>query len=226
MGENLMAYKEYSVKEGDCISSIAYDHALFPDTIWNDSKNSELKKKRKNPNTLLPGDVIYIRDKEEKEESCPCEQKHRFRRKGVPAKLKTQILIGELPCENEEYVLDIDGMRSRGKTDADGNIEITIPPNAKKGLIIIQNEEFELTLGTIDPIEEKQGVIQRLENLGFYEVDEDDDTGDEDETGEEDGEDEDPYIEAIKRFQESVGLEPTGEADQQTLDRLVEIHGS
>jgi hypothetical protein len=97
---------------------------------------------------------------EEKEESCACEQKHRFRRKGVPAKLKTQILIGELPCENEEYVLDIDGVLSRGKTDAEGNIEITIPPNAKRGRIIICDEEFELTLGTIDPIEEKQGVIQ------------------------------------------------------------------
>lgn len=215
-----MAYKEYSVKEGDCISSIAYEHALFPDTIWNDSKNSEIKNKRKNPNALLPGDVIYIRDKEEKEESCPSDQKHSFRRKGVPAKLKTQILIGELPCENEEYVIDIDGALSRGKTDADGNIEITIPPNAKRGRIIISDEEFELTLGTIDPIEEKQGVIQRLENLGFYEVDE------EEEMADKDAEDEDPYVEAIKRFQESVGLEPTGEADQQTLDRLVETHGS
>jgi len=215
-----MAYKQYTVKEGDCISSIAYEHALFPDTIWDDSKNSELKKKRKNPNALLPGDVVEIRDKEEKEESCACEEKHRFRRKGVPAKLKTQIMIGELPCENEEYVLDIDGVLSRGKTDADGNIEITIPPNAKRGRIIIDEEEFDLTLGTIDPIEEKQGVIQRLENLGFYEVGEDEQTDDDD------GEEEDPYIEAIKKFQESVGLEPTGEADQQTLDRLVETHGS
>lgn len=215
-----MAYKQYSVKEGDCISSIAYEHALFPDTIWKDPKNSELKNKRKNPNSLLPGDVVFVRDKEEKEESCACEQKHRFRRKGVPAKLKTQILIGELPCENEDYVLDIDGAISRGKTDADGNVEITIPPNAKRGRLIINDEEFELTLGTIDPIEEKQGVIQRLENLGFYEVAEDDDTDSED------SEDEDPYVEAIKLFQESVGLEPTGEADQQTLDKLVEIHGS
>ena len=122
--------------------------------------------------------------------------------------------------ENEEYVLDIDGVLSRGKTDADGNIEITIPPNAKRGRLVINDEEFELTLGTIDPIEEKQGVIQRLENLGFYEV------GEDDETDTEDGEEEDPYIEAIKKFQESVGLEPTGEADQQTLDRLVETHGS
>ena len=224
-----MAYKEYTVQEGDCISSIAYEHALFPDTIWNDSKNSEIKNMRKNPNALLPGDVIYIRDKEEKEESCACEQKHRFRRKGVPAKLKTQILIGEIPCENEDYILDIDGAVSRGKTDADGNIEITIPPNAKRGRIIIKDEEFELTLGTIDPIEEKQGVIQRLENLGFYEADEDDEDNEEEDTGDdnsEEDEEEDPYTEAIKRFQESVGLEPTGQADQQTLDRLVETHGS
>ena len=79
-----MAYKKYIVKQSDCISSIAFKYGFFPDTIWNDSKNSKLKQDRKDPNVLLPGDEVYIRDKEEKEESCASEERHSFRKKGVP----------------------------------------------------------------------------------------------------------------------------------------------
>ena len=68
-----MPHKKHIVKQGDCISNIAYQHGHFPDTIWNDSKNSDLRQKRKDPNVLLPGDVVYIRDIEAKEESCASE---------------------------------------------------------------------------------------------------------------------------------------------------------
>lgn len=65
-----MAHKKYKVKQGDSICSIAFEHGLFPDTIWNDAKNSSLKQERKDPNVLYPGDVVYVRDKEEKQASC------------------------------------------------------------------------------------------------------------------------------------------------------------
>ena len=34
---------KYTVKQGDCISSIADKYGFFPDIIWNDSKNSKLE---------------------------------------------------------------------------------------------------------------------------------------------------------------------------------------
>ena len=126
--------------------------------------------------------------------------------------------MGGLPCEDTEYILEIDGVLTEGKTDDEGNIEITIPPNAKRGKLTINDEEFDFDFGTVDPINEQSGIIQRLENLGFYTTDEDDD--------EPENKDESPLVEALKRFQESLDLEPTGAADQATRDKLVEEHGS
>lgn len=87
-----MAAKEYQIREGDCISSIAYEHGFFPDTLWNHPDNTELKQNRKDMNLLEVGDIVNIPEKEEKEESAAPEQKHRFRKKGVPAKLRMKIL--------------------------------------------------------------------------------------------------------------------------------------
>jgi hypothetical protein len=51
-GEDLMAYRKYTVKQGDCISNIAFKYGFFPDTIWNDSKNSKLRQDRKDQMTF------------------------------------------------------------------------------------------------------------------------------------------------------------------------------
>lgn len=210
-----MAYKKYTVKQGDCISSIAFKHGLFPDTIWNDSKNSKLKQDRKDPNVLKPGDEVYIRDKEEKEESCPSEKKHRFKRKGVPEKLIIQFKLDGEPRSNEDYILDIDATISEGKTDKNGQVEINIPPNAKKGKISFQDsgDEYDLELGHMNPVSITSGVKARLHNLGY-------DCGPVDENMDE------KTIEAIKAFQQDVGLSVSGELDQTTRDALVREHGS
>ena len=78
----------YTVKQGDCISSIAQKHGLFWDKVWNHPKNANLQERRKDPNVLSPGDVVFVPDKDEKEESGATEQRHRFKRKGVPEKLR------------------------------------------------------------------------------------------------------------------------------------------
>ncbi|MGB9698788.1 MAG: LysM peptidoglycan-binding domain-containing protein [Thermodesulfobacteriota bacterium] len=53
---------EYTVKQGDCLSSIGEKYGIFWEKIWNQPKNDKLKEKRKNPNILYPGDVIFIPD--------------------------------------------------------------------------------------------------------------------------------------------------------------------
>jgi N-acetylmuramoyl-L-alanine amidase len=210
-----MAHKTYKVKKGDCISSIAYKHGLFPDTIWDDLKNSELKDQRKDPNLLMPGDVVYVRDKEERQESGATEQLHRFRRKGVPEKLVIQFKVNNKPRADEAYVLEIDGMLSDGMTDGDGKVDVWIPPNAKKGKIVFREkgDEYALELGHLDPIDELSGVQERLQNLGFYD-------------GRIDGEMNEDLRQALLTVQERHDLEPTGEPDEKTLEKIVQEHGS
>ena len=209
-----MAYRKYMVKQGDCISSIAFKYGFFPDTIWNDSKNSKLEQDRKDPNVLKPGDEVYIRDKEEKEESCASEKKHRFKRKGVPEKLIIQFMCDGEPRANEAYVLDIDGALSEGTTEKDGKVEIAIPPNARKGTISFRDsgDKYELELGDLDPITEISGVQGRLKDLGFYD-------------GPVDGQVSPKLCQAITAFQKSKNLEETGKLDESTRNNIQESFG-
>jgi N-acetylmuramoyl-L-alanine amidase len=201
------------VSDGESIPSIAKDYGFFWQTIWNHPQNAELKEKRKNPNVLLEGDEVFIPEKQEKQESRGTEQKHRFLRKGDPAKIKLRLTMMDQPRANEDYILDIDGKLIQGKTDADGQLEAIIPPNARSGRLILQGgkEEYPLMIGNLDPVDEPSGIQQRLNNLGF-------------DCGGEEGEIGEKTREAIKRFQEAYNLEATGEPDEATRNKLLELH--
>jgi hypothetical protein len=205
---------EHKVQQGECISSIAEKYGLFPDTIWDDPANAELKEKRKDSDVLYPGDLVVIPDKRTKEEPGATETTHKFRKKGVPKKLRLQFLEKDEPRNNESYVLDIDGRLFSGTTDSEGWIEHTIPPNAKNGKVTLGEEQFEyiLDLGHIDPIEEISGVQARLNNLGFG-------------CGKVDGVLGPKTTAAIKQFQKKYSLTESGESDKQTQDKLKEIYG-
>ena len=207
-----MAYEEYKVRQGDSISSIAYEHGLFPDTVWDDQKNNELKHQRKNPNVLMPGDIVHLREQEEKEESCATEQKHKFRRKGVPAKLEIQLMEDDEPRANLEYTLELDGHLIKGKTNGDGKIKHDLSPGIKKAIIHIgETEQIPVYIGQIDPVTEITGVQDRLNNLGF--------------SCPESGQLDEDTKAAIRAFQQEHDMDVTGEPDKKTQDKLQEIHG-
>ena len=81
-----------TVKIGDCISSIAYEHGFFWETIWNDPQNGQLKAKRQDPNILQDGDVVHVPDLRIREEPRATNQRHSFTLKGVPAMLRLRII--------------------------------------------------------------------------------------------------------------------------------------
>lgn len=207
---------KYKVKQGDCISSIAYKHGFFPDTLWNHAENANLEQKRKDLNVLLPGDEVFVPEKEEKKESCATEQKHRFRKKGVPAKMKVRLLIKDKPRANEPYTLEIDGELFSGTTDANGMLEHCIPPNANEAKLTVgkedEQDEYTLRLGRIDPIDEITGVQSRLNNLGFN-------------CGKADGVFGAKTEVALKEFQKKYSLPESGRADQATRNKLVGLYG-
>jgi hypothetical protein len=87
-----MPEEDYIVKDGDCVSSIAFNHGFFWETLWNSGHNAELKSKRKDPNILQEGDVVHIPELTLKDESCATEKRHEFKLKGVPAKLKLRLM--------------------------------------------------------------------------------------------------------------------------------------
>ncbi|MBX7174325.1 MAG: peptidoglycan-binding protein [Pyrinomonadaceae bacterium] len=205
----------YQVKQGDCISSIAFEHGFFPDTIWNHPDNAELKEKRQDPNILMPGDVVIVPDKRIKEVSEPTNQVHKFKCKNTPEKFKIQLLMDEGPRANEEYELEIEDLKFSGTTNSEGKLEQSIPPNAKKGKLTLKKDGtvFELRLGNLNPSDEITGAQGRLRNLGFY-------------FGPIDGKLSDELEIAIQEFQFAHDIEPDGELNLSTKDALEQEYGA
>ncbi len=203
---------EHEVQQGDCIASIALQYGFFPDTIWNHSANDDLRSRRKSMHVLMPGDVVVVPDLDPGSVTVPVEKKHRFRRKGVPEKLRVQFFDDDDdPIADTTAVVDIDGAVQRLKTDGQGVIDIPIPPGSRNAHITFESADpeiaqraYDFELGGIDPITEESGVRHRLENLGMLT----DDT---------------PMDEALKAFQQRYDLTVTGEVDEATRSKLAEL---
>lgn len=202
--------EDYEVKQGDCLSSIAYDNGLFIDTIWNHPKNAALKEKRKDPNVLMPGDIVFVPDKRLKEVEKPTNEVHKFRCKNTPEKLKLQLFIEDEPRGDEKYVLEIDGLKFPGTTDSQGRLEQSIPPNARQGKLLLKGGEevYELRLGHLNPHDHITGAQGRLRHLGFY-------------YGSIDGEMSPELEHAIQEFQISQDIEPDGTLNTSTINALL-----
>ncbi|MEP6901568.1 MAG: peptidoglycan-binding domain-containing protein [Actinomycetota bacterium] len=196
--------------------SIAEKYGFFWETLWNHPNNAELKKKREDPTILYPGDVVFVPEKRLKEVSEPTNQVHKFRVKNVPVKFSIRLLDDDdSPRANLNYILEIDGKEFTGMTDGNGAIRISIPPEAKKGKLILtdENEEYDLYLGHLDPIEKISGVQARLKGLGYYNSETSQAVNPETE-------------QAVKDFQEAYKLEPTGQIDDAFRSKLESIYGS
>jgi hypothetical protein len=228
--------KSHLVQPGDCISSIAFLHGFFPDTLWNDPANAELRRKRKDPNVLVPGDVVAIPDLRPRAEDAKTGRVHRFRRKGVPEKLRIVLLRFGKPRKDLQYTLDVDGVLVSGQTDDKGKLEHFIPPNAERvRLRIGDDEEHDLALGHLTPNVEltapsdvpwglAEGIEQRLRNLGYL----DDEDEEEDEVWKDEelepGELPRRLRRALEAFQSDHDLELTGELDDDTRAALDDMH--
>jgi len=200
----------YTVCLGDCVSSVSAKHGLFWETVWNAPENSELKAFRSDPNVLLPGDQLFIPDIEANPVNCATGSKHSFVKKGVPAKMKIQFLLDDDPIANTIFTMSVDKVFwEEGNSDGDGYIEVEIPPASGECKVTLGPADdryvFNLELGSVDPINTKEGVMKRLFNLGYgVDVSE---------------------ANAISAFQECQGLSVTGVIDTATEACVREVFG-
>jgi N-acetylmuramoyl-L-alanine amidase len=83
--------------DGECITTIAFDHGLPWETIWNAPENADLKKARKDPNVLREGDSVFIPDKKPKIVSLATNAVHKVVVKRPQAKLRLRIVVDQGP---------------------------------------------------------------------------------------------------------------------------------
>src|SRR5690349_14513715 len=126
---------DHVVGRGEHLSKIAADYGFRTHLeIWDHAENSELKSKRKTPNILLPGDHLFVPDRELREETRATDARHSFTVKKERLTLKLQVKdLSNQPVANSPCALDVDGTTYNLTTDGEGRIEQEIPRNAQNG---------------------------------------------------------------------------------------------
>jgi len=204
----------HKVEGNECVSSIAEAKGFFWQTLWNHAENKDLKSRRKDPNILMEGDVIFIPEREAKQLDGATEKRHPFRKKGVPARVRFRLLDQGKPRANVRFVLNVDGKLTEGRTDGDGKIDVPVSPLAQACTLTLYEGEHEvvhvLQLGSLDPVTEPSGAVKRLQNLGLLG------------THAEDAEVE----RGVRIFQNQQKLPVTGKLDDATQNALIKAHGS
>lgn len=208
---------DHAVRQGECISSIAFENGLFWETIWEHPRNAALKALRKSPFILQTGDVVFVPDKRSKDVDVKTNATHVFQRKGVPEKLNLKFQAGDQPPAGLPFRLTIDGVTRRGKLDGEGKLSEFLPPNAQAGTLVLEDpggeEQYELQLRHLDPVDTVSGLQGRLKNLGLYQ-------------GDIDGVLSTETIAAMNSLQRRLGLPVTEAPDAATRDALVKEHQS
>jgi N-acetylmuramoyl-L-alanine amidase len=207
---------QHKVKQGECMASIADKYGFCPDMLWRHGKNAAIRKQRENINILYPGDLVFIPDKQTRTQDAATEQRHRFRKKIGPVKLRLRLLHHGNPIADEAYILKVEDRVISGNTDPDGYLEEIIPSGTGSAELALGEENPEILLleiGSLDPVTEISGVQARLNNLGF-------------DCGIVDGVSGPLTRGGVSAFQETNELEVTGDPDSPTRDELIERYGA
>jgi LysM repeat protein len=215
--------KIHVVKQGDCLYRIAQQYG-FADwrTIYNHPDNEDFRELRPNPNVIYPGDEVHIPDTEPKQVSLPTAKKHKIQVTLPKIMLRIE-LHDELdqPLAGKQFELKFGDNLYEGTTTGDGMLEQKILAAEERGQLTVWltgNREAEryvwdISVGHLDPVDELAGLRQRLNNLGYYcrpggtEIDE-------------------SLRLALLGFQHDAELEQSGEPDDATRAKLVELHGN
>lgn len=207
---------DHTIQQGEGISLLGELYGLAPKTIWDHPANAGLRSKRKDPDILMPGDVLFIPEVRGREHPVLTDRRHIFRRKGTPAYLRLQFFHGSVPRSHVPFRLELENSTFEGFTDSNGVIEMFVPCGSRTGTVSLGSgifaEHFVVRIGELDPANEMQGVQKRLSNLGLF-------------AGEIDGKESPNLTAAIAAFQKRAGIIPaSGRLDDRTRKQLETAH--
>jgi hypothetical protein len=211
-------YKPYVVQQGDHVERLAF-HAGAPcEEVWDHPKNAELKQKRKTMDVLLPGDILHLPSGDPDGLAVSKETKNKFT--ATIGKRPMRVLLHDEagPLANQPY--EIRGLPMhpgaeppKGQSGANGEVEIEVPHTVREVVLYLPELQHSvvLSVGGMDPVDERSGTLRRLENLGYIRKR---------------GNVSDEHVEsAIRAFQRDHDLERTGTDDEATCEKLREVCG-
>jgi hypothetical protein len=206
----------HKVEKSEWIGSIAARHGHKSwDLVWNHPRNSTLRKKR-DPNLLVEGDLVWVPEVELKHEEAATETRHRYRLERQKDKLVLRFrevkayidLFGPIP-----YVLKVGAEKKKGSiTDEDHVVEVPLSIDLEQGALLLAGEDYELHIGALDPIERTSGMQARLVNTGWEPGEVDNVVGQRTEAG-------------TRAFQTHYQLKIDGIIGSQTRGKMKEVYG-
>jgi hypothetical protein len=204
----------HTVQQGEHISRIA-EHYGFHDSgvIWDHPSNAALREQRQNPSVLLPGDQLFVPEKQVKKVVCATTNTHRFRLHAEPVLLRLVLRdLNSDPIANTPCTLEVNGQIYELTSGADGLVEQKIPRTAESGRLTFGQLVIPLQIGHLDPVAEVSGWRARLNNLGYNAGKSDDPL--------------DPQLQsAVEEFQIDYELTVDGMCGPNTQAKLKEVHG-
>lgn len=208
------------VKKGEFLAAIAKQYGFSDwNVIWDDPQNSDLKKKRKNPNVLYQGDKLFVPEKRNKEASASAGQRHKFQIKAQPLKLRLVLKgLDDKPLANTQCVLHVDGGQFELTSDGQGLIEQKISRSATVADLVIGGLDspsqgvVPISIGQLDPVDTASGQTARLNNMGYF-------------VGAPDADDSQAFRSAVEEFQCNNKLAVDGKCGPKTQAKLLELHG-
>ncbi len=210
----------YRVQQGDTLAKIADAFGLASwKRIYDHPENADLRSRRPNPNLIFPGDSVFVPERQDRTESTPTDQTHKFvYDKPVQVlHLAVEDMDGKR-LANKPYKLWVDGLFYPGTTDGKGMLEKEIPIQASVGKLVVGDYRWDLGIGDLNPMDDStpdqgvSGAQGRLLNLGYP-------------VGPLDGIYGSKTAAAIRYFQADEHLPETGELDAATRARLLAVHG-
>jgi N-acetylmuramoyl-L-alanine amidase len=203
----------------DSVESIAFRHGLLPETIWQHQENAALRRQRVSMHVLLRHDRLFVPALAVKSVACATQQRHRFVRRAVPARLPLKLLLGSIPVASLPCRFEIPGCATiLSATDADGYVQFPVMPDVAAARLVVElgdGREVAIALAprALDPVDTATGVQARLRNLGYL-------------AEAVDGVYDLPTVLALAQFQSDQVLTVSGAANAPTRDALLRIHGS
>jgi hypothetical protein len=204
--------------------------------IFDDPDNDDLRKKRKSPADVAPGDLVVIPKRRLKTVRLQTGKVHTILVKRPSTLLRVQVCdeTGQ-PLGAKPYQLTIGGRTIEATTTAEGVVEQSVPVDAKTARLVVHEAAsrdqgrwaWRLRLAALAGPETRRGSWQRLVNLGYWSSSEDPAATGEGEDASQAADDSarDPMVLALRAFQHDEKLEETGRLDDATRARLVERHG-
>lgn len=210
----------HKVNQGEHLTRIAYQGGFASyQVLYNESKNASFKQGRPDPNLLYPGDVVFMPDKQTKEEPGETEQRHRFRLNKDELKLRIEFRTFDWePFLETTCELHGSEPTQSHTTDSNGRVEQSITPDIEDLFLMFESAlpNFELMLpvkvGHLDPLTEQSGQAGRLRNLSYF-------------TGAIPVEDEAAFLSAVEEFQCDHQLNVDGICGPSTQSKLKEMYG-